>query len=158
MLGLFNQMTDARCPRCMEKKVGVASIIQTAGHMDRYQVWQFPLSCFLLTTCFHFNILYRLCFEWLEQINHSIDMLKLHQLILDIVTCTNLAAGMQWLRPHMVYLTRCRLIFNNRFTHKHRKTKLSTTSHRDACKWQRKLEKPPLVVLLQNCIDANLLV
>ncbi|XP_039118107.1 LOW QUALITY PROTEIN: uncharacterized protein LOC120254026 [Dioscorea cayenensis subsp. rotundata] len=32
------QMTDARCPRCMEKKVGVASIIQTAGHMDRYQL------------------------------------------------------------------------------------------------------------------------
>ncbi|KAM0942064.1 putative BAH domain, transcription elongation factor S-II, central domain-containing protein [Dioscorea sansibarensis] len=32
------QMTDARCSRCMEKKVGVVGIIQTAGHLDRYQL------------------------------------------------------------------------------------------------------------------------
>ncbi|KAJ0970188.1 hypothetical protein J5N97_023065 [Dioscorea zingiberensis] len=32
------QMTDARCSRCMEKKVGVADIIQAGGHSDRYQL------------------------------------------------------------------------------------------------------------------------
>ncbi|THU63862.1 hypothetical protein C4D60_Mb01t20320 [Musa balbisiana] len=32
------QMTDARCSRCTEKKVGVADIIQAGGHGDRYQL------------------------------------------------------------------------------------------------------------------------
>lgn len=32
------QMTDARCSRCSEFKVGVRDIIQ-AGHGDRYQVF-----------------------------------------------------------------------------------------------------------------------
>ncbi|KAH7662999.1 BAH domain proteins protein [Dioscorea alata] len=32
------QMTDARCSRCMEKKVGVADIIQAGGLGDRYQL------------------------------------------------------------------------------------------------------------------------
>ncbi|XP_038971586.1 uncharacterized protein LOC103714040 [Phoenix dactylifera] len=32
------QMTDARCSRCMEKKVGIADIIQAGGQGDRYQV------------------------------------------------------------------------------------------------------------------------
>lgn len=40
LLGLCDQMTDARCSRCMEKKVGVADIIQAGGLGDRYQVEQ----------------------------------------------------------------------------------------------------------------------
>jgi hypothetical protein len=32
-------MTDARCERCTEKKVGIADIIH-AGHGDRYQVFK----------------------------------------------------------------------------------------------------------------------
>ncbi|KAK9120462.1 hypothetical protein Syun_018079 [Stephania yunnanensis] len=32
------QMTDARCRRCMEKKVGVTDIIQAGGRGDRYQL------------------------------------------------------------------------------------------------------------------------
>ncbi|XP_038971116.1 uncharacterized protein LOC103705583 [Phoenix dactylifera] len=32
------QMTDARCSRCTEKKVGIADIIQAGGHGDRYQL------------------------------------------------------------------------------------------------------------------------
>ncbi|XP_038971303.1 uncharacterized protein LOC103698541 [Phoenix dactylifera] len=32
------QMTDARCSRCMEKKVGIADIIQAGGQGDRYQL------------------------------------------------------------------------------------------------------------------------
>ncbi|PKA53193.1 hypothetical protein AXF42_Ash009923 [Apostasia shenzhenica] len=32
------QMTDARCSRCSEKKVGVADIIHAGGHADRYQL------------------------------------------------------------------------------------------------------------------------
>lgn len=37
---LVNQMTDARCSRCSEFKVGVRDIIQ-AGHGERYQVHVF---------------------------------------------------------------------------------------------------------------------
>ncbi|KQK08182.1 FK506-binding protein 3 isoform X2 [Brachypodium distachyon] len=33
------QMTDARCERCTEKKVGISDIIH-AGHGDRYQLWE----------------------------------------------------------------------------------------------------------------------
>ncbi|XP_019051392.1 PREDICTED: uncharacterized protein LOC104586396 isoform X2 [Nelumbo nucifera] len=32
------QMTDARCSRCMEKKVGLTDIIQAGGRGDRYQL------------------------------------------------------------------------------------------------------------------------
>ncbi|WOK94864.1 hypothetical protein Cni_G03569 [Canna indica] len=32
------QMTDARCTRCTEKKVGLVDIIQAGGHGDRYQL------------------------------------------------------------------------------------------------------------------------
>ncbi|RWW09201.1 hypothetical protein BHE74_00022500 [Ensete ventricosum] len=38
LLHLPYQMTDARCSRCTEKKVGVADIIQAGGHGDRYQL------------------------------------------------------------------------------------------------------------------------
>jgi hypothetical protein len=41
-------MTDARCQRCQEKKVGISDIIR-AGHGDRYQVDIFPLLLFLDT-------------------------------------------------------------------------------------------------------------
>lgn len=37
LLLLVRQMTDARCSRCNEFKVGVRDIIQ-AGHGERYQV------------------------------------------------------------------------------------------------------------------------
>lgn len=36
-LGFWKQMTDARCSRCSEIKVGLRDIIQ-AGHGDRYEV------------------------------------------------------------------------------------------------------------------------
>lgn len=46
LVGLVMQMTDARCKRCQEKKVGVVDIIQ-AGHGDRYQVFVFlPFALF----------------------------------------------------------------------------------------------------------------
>nr|CAD1834831.1 unnamed protein product [Ananas comosus var. bracteatus] len=32
------QMTDARCSRCAEKKVGISEIIHAGGHGDRYQL------------------------------------------------------------------------------------------------------------------------
>lgn len=35
-------MTDARCERCTEKRVGISDIIH-AGHGDRYQVFSFSL-------------------------------------------------------------------------------------------------------------------
>uniref|UniRef100_A0A1D1Y1U5 Protein polybromo-1 n=1 Tax=Anthurium amnicola TaxID=1678845 RepID=A0A1D1Y1U5_9ARAE len=34
----YIQMTDARCSRCMERKVGVADIIHAGGSGDRYQI------------------------------------------------------------------------------------------------------------------------
>lgn len=37
-LCLASQMTDARCSRCTEKKVGVVDIIHAGGHGDRYLV------------------------------------------------------------------------------------------------------------------------
>ncbi|RWW01321.1 hypothetical protein BHE74_00036416 [Ensete ventricosum] len=37
-LCLASQMTDARCPRCTEKQVGVVDIIHAGGHGDRYLV------------------------------------------------------------------------------------------------------------------------
>lgn len=37
MSWFWMQMTDARCPRCSEIKVGLRDIIQ-AGHGDRYEV------------------------------------------------------------------------------------------------------------------------
>ncbi|RRT66647.1 hypothetical protein B296_00018819 [Ensete ventricosum] len=46
LLHLPYQMTDARCSRCTEKKVGVADIIQAGGHGDRYQVCERILSAF----------------------------------------------------------------------------------------------------------------
>lgn len=45
-------MTDARCSRCTEKKVGVADIIQAGGHGDRYQVGEHILYLFLLALFF----------------------------------------------------------------------------------------------------------
>ncbi|KAJ4788524.1 hypothetical protein LUZ62_039770 [Rhynchospora pubera] len=36
------QMTDARCTRCQEKKVGVSEIIHTGGHGDRYRLECIP--------------------------------------------------------------------------------------------------------------------
>ncbi|KAG8051762.1 hypothetical protein GUJ93_ZPchr0001g32352 [Zizania palustris] len=62
------QMTDARCERCTEKKVGVSDIIH-AGHGDRYQVCKCsfffaPLSHFLHTRYLLLRILFLASFKY----------------------------------------------------------------------------------------------
>lgn len=52
---LVKQMTESRCSRCSEFKVGVKNIIQ-AGHGARYQVNSF-LNCSLVLIFCHYSSL-----------------------------------------------------------------------------------------------------
>lgn len=60
-------MTDTRCERCSQKKVGISDIIH-AGHGDRYQVCK----CFMFYGHFliHFLIKHRLSLE--EKITNNV--------------------------------------------------------------------------------------